>query len=233
MDIGVMDTGTCTPMNYTFVEIWHGKSPCVSRSPIMCDQDPFIANSTGEYGAYNTPTFNASETWLRGGWYTDENGMVEVTTVYPGYYDGRCPHVHIMVHNDWSQSTNGFVNLVPSTPADLDSPLASALSSLMPVASCTSDKPISTRAGMTRCSKPRPTTRTRTRAPTIAMIPFSKRPSRTDMTRTRRMSGLLPQYQRLTRFRFSLQYLNGNDLSGGLVGYLSTSESRSVARRVL
>ena len=31
-------------------------------------------------------------------------------------------------------------------------------------------------------------------------------------------------------FLSSLQYLNGNDLSGGLVGYLSTLESKHVAR---
>ena len=29
MDFGVMDTSTCTPMNHTFVEIWHGEPPCV------------------------------------------------------------------------------------------------------------------------------------------------------------------------------------------------------------
>jgi len=29
MDFGVMDTSSCTPMNHTFVEIWHGEPPCV------------------------------------------------------------------------------------------------------------------------------------------------------------------------------------------------------------
>ena len=28
MDFGASDTTTCTPMNNTFVEIWHGESPC-------------------------------------------------------------------------------------------------------------------------------------------------------------------------------------------------------------
>jgi len=66
------------------------------------------ANATGEYGGYSSNGFDESETWLRGGWYTDTNGMVEVTTVHPGYYNGRTPHIHIMVHKDWSQSDNGF-----------------------------------------------------------------------------------------------------------------------------
>ena len=35
MDFGVMDTTTCTPMNHTFVEIWHGESPL--RTPATDD----------------------------------------------------------------------------------------------------------------------------------------------------------------------------------------------------
>lgn len=73
-----------------------------------------IANATGDYGAYNTPTFNSSETWLRGGWYTDSNGIVELTTIYPGYYTGRTPHIHIMVRTNWTKSSNGFVPVAQS-----------------------------------------------------------------------------------------------------------------------
>jgi len=87
MDFGVLDTTTCTPMNHTFVEIWH-------------------ANATGEYAGYH-PDFDGAESWLRGGWYTDANGMVELTTVYPGHYPGRSPHVHLMVHKDWTEAANG------------------------------------------------------------------------------------------------------------------------------
>lgn len=73
-----------------------------------------LANATGDYSAYGTNTFDSSETFLRGGWHTDTNGMVEITTVFPGFYTGRTTHVHIMVHKDWTQSDNGFVNGVPS-----------------------------------------------------------------------------------------------------------------------
>ena len=79
-----------------------------------------LANATGDYGGYNSGGFDSSETWLRGGWYTDGNGMVEVTTIYPGYYPGRSPHIHLMVHKDWIQSANGFVHAVRSIPVDLD-----------------------------------------------------------------------------------------------------------------
>ena len=77
-----------------------------------------LANALGLYGAYTTPTFDKMETWLRGGWYTDANGIVEMATIYPGYYPGRAPHIHIMVHKDWAQSANGCV--VPSISKDLE-----------------------------------------------------------------------------------------------------------------
>jgi len=110
MDLGVMDTSTCTPMNNAFVEIWHGKSPrAFQPQPIVIGLIPLLANALGDYGAYPGGNFNRLQSWLRGGWYTDTNGMVEITTVYPGYYDGRAPHIHLMVHKDWSQSDNGFV----------------------------------------------------------------------------------------------------------------------------
>lgn len=80
-----------------------------------------LANATGDYGAYNTAAFNPTETWLRGGWYTDADGVVEMTTIYPGYYTGRAPHIHVMVHKDWSES-NGFVRIRCSTSPELDQP---------------------------------------------------------------------------------------------------------------
>jgi len=79
-----------------------------------------IANAIGNYSGYNTDTFNGTETWLRGGWYTDANGIVEFNTIYPGFYWTRTPHVHLMVHKDWSQSENGFVHVMHSIPADPD-----------------------------------------------------------------------------------------------------------------
>jgi protocatechuate 3,4-dioxygenase beta subunit len=85
-------------------------------------------NATGMYGGYTSlsfetstaGTFNSSETWLRGGWYTDANGIAELTTIYPTYYDDRTSHIHLMVHKDAIQSANGFVNVVPWIIPDLD-----------------------------------------------------------------------------------------------------------------
>ena len=44
--------------------------------------------------------------------------MVEITAIYPGFYAGRAPRVHL-VRANWSQSDNGFAHvgvLDPSGP---------------------------------------------------------------------------------------------------------------------
>ena len=118
MDFGVMDTSTCTPLNNAFVEIWHGEPPCASRHLLLLTTILPLANATGSYGAYGGADFNSSETWLRGGWHTDSSGIVELTTLYPGFYTGRTPHIHIMVRTNWTESANGFVDIVSSICAD-------------------------------------------------------------------------------------------------------------------
>lgn len=48
-----------------------------------------------------------NETFGRGGYATDANGIVELVTIYPGFYTGRTPHIHTMVHLDYTNSENG------------------------------------------------------------------------------------------------------------------------------
>ncbi|KIM83257.1 hypothetical protein PILCRDRAFT_819495 [Piloderma croceum F 1598] len=117
LDIGVLDTISCEPLDNVLVELWS-------------------ANATGVYGSYGTtlsnrpgpspggpprrgppgrggggprgsPPMTRNETFLRGGWQTNENGIVELTTIFPGFYAGRAPHIHTMVHKDWVMSENG------------------------------------------------------------------------------------------------------------------------------
>jgi len=72
------------------------------------------ANATGMYSGYSTSdtSLSGTPTWLRGGWYTDANGIVELVTIYPGFYDDRATHIHLMVHKDSAQSANGFAHVV-------------------------------------------------------------------------------------------------------------------------
>ncbi|CAA7263030.1 unnamed protein product [Cyclocybe aegerita] len=94
LDIGVIDTTTCEPFADAFVELWH-------------------ANSTGAYGGYvgaqGAATNINIDTFLRGGYFTNSEGIVEITTLYPGYYTGRTAHIHTMVHKNIEQNANGTV----------------------------------------------------------------------------------------------------------------------------
>jgi hypothetical protein len=48
-----------------------------------------------------------NETFLRGGYTTGSGGVVELTTIYPGYYTGRTAHIHTMIHMNYSTNANG------------------------------------------------------------------------------------------------------------------------------
>jgi protocatechuate 3,4-dioxygenase beta subunit len=72
-----VDGGSCTPLTGATVDIWH------------CD-------ATGLYSdeAANGTT---GKKFLRGSQVTDENGVVQFTTIYPGWYTGRAVHIHFKV----------------------------------------------------------------------------------------------------------------------------------------
>ena len=76
MTITVQDKSNgCTPLADVLVDVWH------------CDKD-------GNYSQYNSYT---SATFLRGRQTTDSNGQVSFISIFPGWYSGRAPHIHIEV----------------------------------------------------------------------------------------------------------------------------------------
>jgi protocatechuate 3,4-dioxygenase beta subunit len=74
----VRDAESCEPIRSAVVDIWH------------CD-------AGGVYSGFQTAE---GERYLRGAQVTDRDGIVEFTTVYPGWYPGRTVHVHAKVHVD-------------------------------------------------------------------------------------------------------------------------------------
>ncbi|KAG8815798.1 hypothetical protein FRC17_000588 [Serendipita sp. 399] len=50
-----------------------------------------------------------SKNFLRGGLPVEANGLVEMTTLYPGFYTGRTVHIHTMIHQNISYHTNGTI----------------------------------------------------------------------------------------------------------------------------
>ncbi|KFY26443.1 hypothetical protein V491_01301 [Pseudogymnoascus sp. VKM F-3775] len=88
IDLQFIDISTCLPIVDLTADIWH-------------------CNSTGVYGGVisegngdATDTSNIDATYLRGLQATDENGVAQFTSVFPGHYSGRATHVHIEAHLD-------------------------------------------------------------------------------------------------------------------------------------
>lgn len=82
----VIDTRGCTPIPKARVDVWH------------CD-------SVGLYSGYegqgdDQATSTTGKTFLRGTQMTDTLGQVIFTTIYPGWYPRRTPHIHLKVFLD-------------------------------------------------------------------------------------------------------------------------------------
>ncbi|GHG91317.1 intradiol ring-cleavage dioxygenase [Streptomyces lanatus] len=91
LTLTVVDDDTCAPLDNALVEIWH------------CD-------ALGEYSGFvgnNGHDEPDNGTFLRGGVLTGSDGVARITTVYPGWYRGRCVHIHVKVHTDVTLTDDG------------------------------------------------------------------------------------------------------------------------------
>ncbi len=71
----------CAPLAGAMVDIWH------------CD-------ALGVYSDVVDRSFNTvGQDFLRGYQITDANGVVNFTTIYPGWYPGRAVHIHFKVRS--------------------------------------------------------------------------------------------------------------------------------------
>ncbi|MFI0779545.1 intradiol ring-cleavage dioxygenase [Streptomyces sp. NPDC021212] len=87
----VVDRDTCTPLNKALVEIWH------------CD-------ALGEYSGFvgnNGHQEPDNGKFLRGGVLTGTDGVAKLTGIYPGWYRGRCIHIHVKVHTGVTLTSDG------------------------------------------------------------------------------------------------------------------------------
>jgi protocatechuate 3,4-dioxygenase beta subunit len=73
----VRDAVSCRPIPGADVEVWH------------CDADGVYSGVGGVGGA---------SSFLRGHQTSTRRGKVLFDTIYPGWYPGRTPHVHVKVH---------------------------------------------------------------------------------------------------------------------------------------
>jgi protocatechuate 3,4-dioxygenase beta subunit len=74
----------CVALSSAIVDIWH------------CDKDGYYS----EYGGTGMQTANfTSVHFLRGRQVTDVNGLVTFTSIFPGWYPGRAPHIHVHIYD--------------------------------------------------------------------------------------------------------------------------------------
>ncbi|HTN13699.1 MAG TPA: intradiol ring-cleavage dioxygenase [Sphingomonadaceae bacterium] len=67
-------------------------------------------DAAGDYSLYNRREVN----WLRGMQASDADGVVRFTTIVPGCYGGRAPHVHIELFESLETATSGHASLLVS-----------------------------------------------------------------------------------------------------------------------
>ncbi|KAL1638498.1 hypothetical protein SLS56_000307 [Neofusicoccum ribis] len=83
LEVQYIDIETCEPVPDVYVDIWN-------------------ANATGVYsgisvsGNYAADGYNS--TYLRGIQATDQDGVAAFETIFPGHYDGRATHTHLLAH---------------------------------------------------------------------------------------------------------------------------------------
>ena len=78
-------TSSCAPVAGAAVYLWH------------CD-------ALGRYSLYSSGV--TGESWLRGVQATDSAGQVRFTTIFPGCYSGRWPHVHFEIYPTLASATS-------------------------------------------------------------------------------------------------------------------------------
>ncbi|AKN70295.1 dioxygenase [Streptomyces sp. PBH53] len=127
----VIDAETCRPLKDAAVDIWHcnavgvysgyeasgsgsgggggggpapGGTPTGTPAGTPTGAPP--SGGPGGPGGHQEPTDDSR--YLRGTWRTDRRGYVTFRTVFPGWYQGRCVHIHVKVHVGGAWTDAGY-----------------------------------------------------------------------------------------------------------------------------
>jgi protocatechuate 3,4-dioxygenase beta subunit len=72
----------CSPLKDLAVDVWH------------CDANGVYSGFPNQLGGLDT----TGQTFLRGTQVTDDGGIAQFQSIYPGWYPGRTTHIHFRVH---------------------------------------------------------------------------------------------------------------------------------------
>lgn len=96
LDIGVIDTETCEPLPDAYITIWHCNATGYYSG--FTGIDPDTASLAADWsGGQLSNGMTDSTTFLRGIMATNDEGIAEFLTVFPGYYTTRATHIHLTV----------------------------------------------------------------------------------------------------------------------------------------
>lgn len=92
-----IDVNTCEPIPDLWWDVWN----CNSTGVYSGVQDS--SNGNGDDAS------NLNRTNLRGLQQTDEDGIAQFRSVFPGHYNGRATHVHVIGHVNATLLSNGTI----------------------------------------------------------------------------------------------------------------------------
>ncbi|GKT43635.1 uncharacterized protein ColSpa_03816 [Colletotrichum spaethianum] len=94
LDYQVIDVETCEPVPNVYLEMWHCNSTGVYSG--------IVANGNGD----SSDESNIDNTFLRGIQSTDEDGVAQFESIFPGHYTSRATHIHLLVHTNATLYSN-------------------------------------------------------------------------------------------------------------------------------
>ncbi|KAI0517313.1 Intradiol ring-cleavage dioxygenase [Xylaria bambusicola] len=102
LDLQLLDLNTCEPIPAeTLVDIWS-------------------CNATGIYSGVSAEGQGGLDsTHGRGVQSSDEDGVVQFDTIFPGHYPGRTPHIHVMTTSGATLLENGTYVSTSGTPSHI------------------------------------------------------------------------------------------------------------------
>ncbi|KAK5632455.1 hypothetical protein RRF57_008169 [Xylaria bambusicola] len=102
LDLQLLDLNTCEPIPAeTLVDIWS-------------------CNATGIYSGVSAEGQGGLDTtYGRGVQSSDEDGVVQFDTIFPGHYVGRTPHIHVMTTSGATVLENGTYVSTSGTPSHI------------------------------------------------------------------------------------------------------------------
>jgi protocatechuate 3,4-dioxygenase beta subunit len=96
LEVQYVDVNTCEPVPAVAVDVWN-------------------CNATGIYSGISTSGNYAADgynsTYLRGIQLTDHDGVVQFETIFPGHYEGRATHTHLLAHTNATVEPNGTISV--------------------------------------------------------------------------------------------------------------------------